>query len=95
MEIPDEHAERVEAHPEYHLLHLEVEHSQFSDECVLPVGERPVQMISNQELGGEGHVNDNGGKLEGDTTECDVRAWFGIDRTVSHRGLRSPNGLHD
>jgi hypothetical protein len=30
--------------------------------------ERLAQVITNQELGGEEHIGDNGGELEGDTT---------------------------
>ena len=50
------------------MLHLKVDPEQFSGEFGLAVGERFVQMASDQELEGKDHVYDDGGKLEGNAT---------------------------
>jgi hypothetical protein len=68
LEVPDKHAKRTEVHPTYHLFRLRVKHGQISDACDLAVGERLVQIVSNQELGGEDHVDDDAGELEDDAT---------------------------
>ena len=68
QKVPDKYAERTEVHPDYHLFHLGVKHGRFSEVCVPAVGERPVQIVSNQELGGEEHVDDDAGELEDNTT---------------------------
>lgn len=49
------------------MFRLEIEHGQFSEVCVLAAGERPAQIVSNQEFEGEEHVNNDGTELESDT----------------------------
>jgi len=95
IDAPDEHAKCGGPHPDYHLLCLPVEPEGFPDVCILAIGERLVQIVSDQELGSEGHVYDNAAELEGNTTECDVSARYGGGPSTGHRSLCSADGLHD